>query len=126
MTDLRTAAERSISALENLIQSVDAAGYTTQCQRSLGYAESVVKDLRAALAQPAGEPIDTSSAVGGLIYALNEWKRTSPQTAPPKWTALVEACRAMVEAARHDRAQDTAQPAGDPAIPPREPSKEGE
>lgn len=40
--------------------------------------------------------IDSSVAVGNLIYALNTWKATTPFTAPPAFDALVAACRALV------------------------------
>jgi hypothetical protein len=49
--------------------------------------------LRASSVSPS---VDSALAVGDLIHALNQWKRTTPEYAAPAWAALREACRALI------------------------------
>src|SRR3546814_18495368 len=73
--------------------------------------------LNAALSQPlcteptsVGDVPDSALAVGGLIHALNVWKATTIDTAPPAWRALLDAAATLVASDGQDQSASSVKP----------------
>src|SRR3546814_5926642 len=91
--------------------------------------------LNAALSQPlcteptsVGDVPDSALAVGGLIHALNVWKATTIDTAPPAWRALLDAAATLVASDGQDQSASSVNPeeAAHYVLPERRRQNEGE